>query len=192
MESQLSKEEAKNFLEITCGVNDPFRKYSLDKKNLLPEILSAFLHTIPFQNLTLLSKNKEDRRAPTEKEIKQDVFSKRVGMCFTVNNFLHALLEAIGYDVDIAMAMVGGDESADHGNHIVVLVRNLSADSSIHVVDVGVGFPHFEPVLLEEGSNIRIQKQSFNTHGYIKEDNKYKRLHLRSSGDVCGQVHLSH
>lgn len=197
MESKFSKEEAVNFLEITCGITEPLKEFSVNKIDLLPKILQAFLHIIPFQNLTLLSKNKQDRRVPTEDEIKQEVLSKRGGMCFTINAFLHALLEAIGYDVDFTIATVheGGEvKPEDHGNHAVVLVRKLTAENSLHIADVGSGYPQFEPVSLdfEDESNKKIYNQSFNTYQYIKEDNKYNRLHLRSNPDTIGSSTSSH
>lgn len=185
METKIPLKDAVNFLENTCGVTEPLKKYSMDPVELLTEVSKAFLQTIPFQNLTLLSQNKQDRHVPTEEEIKLEVVNKRGGLCFTLNIFMHSILEAVGYDVDLTLACVVDQELAI-GDHVIVLVKNMTADNSLHVVDVGFGFPSFEPVSLdfEDQANVKIYKHSFTTYKYIKESNKYFRLHQRFSGDV--------
>lgn len=181
METKISKKEATDFLE-SCGVMDPMKIYSTDKFKLLTEILKAFFEAVPFQSLTLLSKDKNDRRVPTEEEIKLDGLSKRGGICFTLNLFMHALLEAVGYDVDFTLGFAGDTEPA----HSVVLVKNLTGNNSLHVVDVGLGFPHFEPVALDFDHESRVYHHSFHTFKYTKEANKFMRFHFHSKNDISG------
>lgn len=178
MDITLTTQEAFEFLSQKLKISRPAEKFASEPAPLLADICRSYLNHVPFQNITLLSQDKTSCHVPTGEEMKTDVLSGRGGLCFTLNCFLYALLKAVGYDVSMALAQVGTDEIA---SHVVVLIRNLVQVGSLHIVDVGFGYPHFEPVSLDFDKETPEFRQSFNTFKYSKEGELYQRLHKASS-----------
>lgn len=108
-------------------------------KAALAAIVGRMLQRVPFQNICMLAR---PRRAPTLAEIRDDMLSCRGGPCGHQNPFLAALLHELGYDVDLVSGAMQAPDC-----HIALIV-NLAGEKLW--VDVGNGFPYFEPIALDD------------------------------------------
>ena len=106
----------------------------------LNEILACVSFECVFPEHPLMSKPTHLRNKPTLEEIKEDVMSKRGGLCYTLNSFMKYLLEALGYKAyHIACHIVREND------HILTVVEIQTVK---YLVDVGVGYPTFEAIPL--------------------------------------------
>lgn len=111
---------------------------------LLAQLQEAHVRTVPFENLAIVGDPFTDARGegitldvPTLYE--KIVERERGGYCFELNGLFTSLLDALGYDVHRAAAMVvgeGGDPSPPANHHTILVTLDTP-----HIVDVGVGSP---------------------------------------------------
>lgn len=103
---------------------------------------------------------------PTLNEIKDDVLSRRGGLCYTLNAFMKYLLEALKYDVHLLMSSMC---SNGYDSHVLIIVNNATKkQGERHLVDVGSGYPILMPVPL----NFEQESQVFSS-SYIQWKYKY-------------------
>jgi arylamine N-acetyltransferase len=129
--------EVDEFLDRIC-----LRRAELNiDKTSLDKLLQAMLGSIPFHNLTLLTRG---RRSPTAEEIKQDMLSGLGGPCGHMNPFLGALLHNLGFEVHLVSGTMNRPNC-----HLAVLVY---LDQSRYYCDCGDGRPYLcaMPVEREE------------------------------------------
>lgn len=154
---------------------------SLDSKQrveLLTKIVSSYLENEPFQSITLMSQDVDKRHRVPWEEIKLDIFSRRGGLCYSLNTFMFALLTSIGYDVSMAHATVYG-RITHPNNHLVLLVSGLVVPDDKYVVDVGVGYAIPRPIPLEFLDESQEYTDSFQSYKFVKESNDMVILKLK-------------
>ena len=178
----MSRQEAVSFVLEVLKIDSPMEKMSGAKSGdrffLLDQIIKAFHATIPFQSISLISVQPDNRiRAPGIKEIKSDVMLRKGGLCYTLNMFMKLLLESLGYEAFHCTSHIFAQD-----NHILTMVKNLVKPQDRYLVDVGIGYPTFEAVPLDFVKESRIYNQSFLEYKFVWEGNMLARWHRR--GDM--------
>ncbi|XP_033114787.1 uncharacterized protein LOC117115196, partial [Anneissia japonica] len=171
--STLSDVEVKIFLEEVLFIEDAETKFTHNKEKLLREILYQFLHVEPFQNIVCLGTKPEDRHLPPFDEIKENLFRKRGGRSYVANQFMKILLEKIGYDVYHTASSVLKAKN----NHVCTLVRDLNQVGDLHMADVGIGYPTWDPIPL----NFEVESPVYHV-GFLYF--KFQR-----NGDIITRLH---
>lgn len=167
--------EAISFVTEVLDVSCPAERSKSDRFTLLAEIIKAFHGVIPFQSLSLIAVEPKNRRsAPSLEEIKADVTSGKGGLCYSLNTFMKLLLQALGYEVyHVISSIVKPD------NHILTIVRNLQKPGDKFLVDVGIGYPTFDPVPLDFVEESSVYKQSFLEYKFVWVEGMLVRFHRK-------------
>ena len=136
----VSHAEAAEFVQQMVG-----KKIDLafQSRAALQQIVEGVLCHIPFQNVTLLLREK---RPPTPEEIKSDMLQRIGGGCATIASFLGAVLSQLGYEVCLMPATIHQPEC-----HVTLLVQ---LEGLYYFIDVGNGKPYFEPMALCEAGRL--------------------------------------
>ncbi|XP_041348735.1 uncharacterized protein LOC121368177 [Gigantopelta aegis] len=156
-----------NLLKLT-GAKDQIPKRGLP---FLNAIILGFHMTFPFQNSILMAEDPTKRHRPTMAEIKEDMLSKRGGMCYTQNVFLYYLLQAIGYNVYFCPATVSTSVTNPY-NHIVCLVKNVVTTDDVYLADTACGYPTFTAVSMQFDKESPVFKESFMEYKFIRHEGK--------------------
>lgn len=174
MDNILSIDDAKRFLE-SIGIHYNEKKQKNDPLGLLNEIILSFHYNIPFQNVTLLAKPLSLRATPTWAEIKEEVTSKRGGLCYTCNCFMKCLLDSLGYSAYHVSSSIQHDN-----NHIITVVE---IHGKKYLVEVGVGYPTFEAIPLDFGDETPVFNHSFLHYKFVRQsETVIVRMHKKSTG----------
>ena len=107
----------------------------------LRQIVSGIIEHIPFQNVSMLT---NDWIRPSEKMIKSDMLSGLGGLCTVRNPFLHEFLRELGFKVRFVSSTISEPDC-----HISLIVDIQGEE---WWVDIGNGFPYFEPIRLGDKS----------------------------------------
>ena len=169
------KQDILNFLTDVLKISSPMERRQHDSGKLLQDIMTAFYTTIPFQSITLIAQSPEARHTPSPDDIINDVISGRGGLCYTLNVFMKYLLQLLDYNVHHISSTVMGPPN----NHILCLVCDLDTPGDRYLVDMGVGYPTFEPVSLKFEKESQIYKQSFLEYKFVWEEGLCIRCHRR-------------
>nr|XP_054768573.1 uncharacterized protein LOC129276168 [Lytechinus pictus] len=137
----MTTKEAIVFLRDALGIETTMERIHQDKVAFLDELVVAWLQHIPFQSIKAISVPHPNRHLPTFKEIKQDLLSKVGGLCYDHSLSTMAVLQSLGYMVSLVTCDVSFKDS-----HALNLVHNASYQGSIHMVDVGSGYPTFKAI----------------------------------------------
>jgi len=110
----------------------------------LNQLIASMLQHVPFQNLTLLVR---ERRPPTAQEIREDMMTGIGGPCAVVNSFFAALLVAMGFgpNVFLLSCEINGREDCHVG--ILVQISGLR-----YFVDVANAKPYTVAIHLGDSS----------------------------------------
>ena len=158
----LTNREINNFLKRieTTRVSNQF----LQLKN----IVKGTLVNIPFNNLSLLTAK---GRVPQSEEIVEFMLSGSGGLCNVMNTFLFILLRSLGYNVNFMVAKMNNRHC-----HIVLKVV-LNGQS--YLIDVGNGFPYFEPILFGniDSNQCLVFRHKLMDYKVIYRYNRYYMLH---------------
>uniref|UniRef100_A0A0B7B5C2 arylamine N-acetyltransferase n=1 Tax=Arion vulgaris TaxID=1028688 RepID=A0A0B7B5C2_9EUPU len=171
----LTKEEGlqylQNVLRIPISEVPNFSEKSVSaetKLSFLETLLRAFLAHVPFQSIYLMSHDINNRRRPTWDEIKRDILSGRGGLCYSVNAFMYALLASLELNAGMTFCTFNTGANCPD-NHLLVLLHDLVAPGSLHLVDVGLGYfvPH--ALSLDFTNESQEYTDSFMTYKLCKE-----------------------
>ena len=164
-DEDLSWADAIHFMETVLGIRSAAAKVAADRAAFLNELIPAFLGAVPMQSVTLLARPAAERVLPTFASIRRAVLGRAGGMCYELNLFMTALLRRLGYDAYNVAATV-----RQLDDHVSIVVRDLSRPGSLHLVDVGVGFPLFfaapMPCGAGEEEEEAVYQCSFLTHTF--------------------------
>ena len=118
---------------------------------------------------------------PNLEEIKQSILSGKGGKCYHTNVFVKFFLEALGYDIQFLSSVIN-ECSVD--NHIITIITSLKTPGDKYLVDVGTGFPTFEPIPLDFDEESPVYTQSFLKYKYVRnsKDGRLARYHSRTLG----------
>lgn len=122
-----------------------------DRLTFLNEVLKRFKLSMPGNNLTAISFSTNENLGEDEEailqQLKQDILSLHGGQCYWFGLFLHALLRRLGYDAQLVGA---GDRVYDavFDMHPAIIVRDLSYDGSLHLIESSPTYPIFEVIPL--------------------------------------------
>lgn len=168
----LSQKEAVQFLSRVLAIERPMERKEEDSLGFLNELIVRFHHIIPFQSLSLIAVDPHLRRKPRLEEIKQEVMSKRGGLCYSLNTFMKFLLEALGYTVYFVNSSILAPD-----NHIITVVCNLKSDGDRYLVDAGLGYPTFQAIPLNFERESATYKESFLEYKFVRENGQIHRWH---------------
>lgn len=157
----LSKKEALTFFNDKLAIHDVHAKISKNKIDFLNEVATNWLVHIPFQNLTQLSKSKDNKAIGNLKTVVGDILTGVGGLCFHHNLALYLLLKALECDVYLAASAVLDKNKVDH---VVVIVRNLQSGRDLYLMDVGCGVPCFTAVPLDFEESSVVFKEAYLTY----------------------------
>uniref|UniRef100_A0A0B7B6C0 arylamine N-acetyltransferase n=1 Tax=Arion vulgaris TaxID=1028688 RepID=A0A0B7B6C0_9EUPU len=176
----LTKEEGLQYLQDALGIpisevpNFSEKSVSAETKlSFLETLLRAFLAREPFQSIYLMSDEIINRRRPTWDEIKRDLLLGRGGLCYWQNAFMYALLTSLGLNAGMTYSTFNLNINSPD-NHLIVLIHDLVAPESLHLVDAGIGYyiPHV--VFLDFTKESQEYTDSFLTYKFCKEsENKF-------------------
>ncbi len=107
----------------------------------LKEIVSGIIEYIPFQNVSMLT---NEWVRPSEEMIKSDMLTGLGGLCTVRNPFLHEFLRELGFNVRFVSSTISEPDC-----HISIIVE---IEGEEWWVDVGNGFPYFDPIRLGDKS----------------------------------------
>ena len=156
----LSQHEISDFLEqIKIKNTEPCY-------DLLKNIVKNFIQYVPFQNISMLS---EPRVRPSPSKIKSDMLSGLGGLCTVRNPFLYCLLKSMNFEVKFVSSTMNEDDC-----HISLIV---DLDDP-YWVDVGNGYPYFEPIKLGDES---VVDNWFFSYKLREENNRFYVEHYSTS-----------
>ena len=127
----------------------------------ITEFIGNILNKIPFQNYKMIERG--FGHIPTEKDIKEDMFSLNGGTCATINTFIGAILYKIGFNV----SLINGTMMRTN-DHIAIL---LNLENKFYTIDLGDGQPYFTPNLINKNT---ITKHPFRTYRTITQSNNLR------------------
>lgn len=156
----LSRVEVNSFLKrINLVRSEPSLEF-------LTEIVENIISNLPFQNLSMLS---DENIRPSMVKIKNDMLSGLGGLCTVRNPFLFCLLKSLGFEVSfVSSTMIEPD------CHISLVV-NLGSD---YWVDIGNGYPYFEPIKLGDRTEVH---NWFFSYRLAEKDGIYSVQHFSKS-----------
>lgn len=160
----LTKEEARSFLEKVLSITDSHQKIAEDRLAFLNIIMHTMHHTIPYQNLTRCSVPHKDRHAPSFSVIMEHMFKKYGGTCKILQTFFKCLIDALGYRADFCNVMV----PSINQDHVGIIAHDLTSDGSRHIVDVGCVYPTFEAIPLDFEDESPVYSVSFLRYKFKK------------------------
>ena len=180
----LSEKRAKQFVVEQLGIEALGEKFRNDKVSLLNEIITAWQNRIPFQNISLMASaaDPSERRIPTMEENVTSVLSLQGGCCWTHNTVMHTILNALGYEVMLCLC---GVFSPDNNTHVVVIVKNMTAPNSFHVVDVGFGCISPKAICLDFEEESEVVDNIYTPCKYIKYEGWFVRCHKPKSREIA-------
>lgn len=151
--------------------------------NTLRQIIRRTYEIVPFQNLTMLTR---PRRPPTLEQIRDDMLSGVGGLCTTINPFLCAFLQSLGFRAGLLAVSMSQPNC-----HMGIIVRNL--ESKDYWLDLGNGFPYLEPLPIEEGAtytalNFTYQLQKTDNHWQLLQSvlgSSAKKINQQFKADPC-------
>ena len=174
----MHKADALIFVEKALGIPWTEASENLSTPDLkrLTKLITVYQQRISFQNLSLLSEKPASRAVPCLDQIKSDGLGLLGGLCYTHNVFMMHLLSALGYKVYHAASTCNPDHP---NNHIVTILEDLSEKGSLHLVDVGCGYPTYNIVDLGFSENIsRVYTQGFLQYRFKRINNGcFERQH---------------
>ncbi|KAJ8039790.1 hypothetical protein HOLleu_13901 [Holothuria leucospilota] len=168
----LSKEEAVRFLRDVLQVPDLLKEEP--SLSFLNEIVKSYQHMIPWQSLFAFAFPPSQRHLPTWEEIKRNQFAKRGGMCYENNMFMKELLYAFNFDVCYTSVQV-----ENPNDHLTIMVRGLTGNSSRHWVDVGSTFPLFQAIPFDFDTNTIEYDIGFLRQRFVKTNSVIEWHHSR-------------
>ena len=176
--AMLSTDEAKMFLTQQLKLHEKHNFTNITLSDL-EQIVRAFHMKIPFQNITLLAQPPGTQDVPSCKEIKRDMLAGLGGLCYTNNVFMTELLRALGLHAE---QLAGTCNLAHPNNHILTSVKHLTSADSIHLVDVGCGYPTYQTIPVDFDSESPVYTNGFLKYKFTRNDsnrNALQRVHLQ-------------
>lgn len=186
MASFLTEEEAFHFVENDLGISACKSLVQGDRFKLLSLITLRLHETSPFNNFFLMAEKPAARKRPSWEKVKSQMLSGAGGLCYVKNLFTFRLLRSLGYEVKALLACAGGQNT--HPDHIMIAVMDVKMPGDRFLVDVGVGFPCFEPIDLSFQKESPVFVQSFMRIKYTREGNSVLRLNqdrVAKNDDNC-------
>ncbi|XP_003728158.1 uncharacterized protein LOC100893633 [Strongylocentrotus purpuratus] len=171
-EVSMTTDEALIFLRDVLGMETTKDQIHNNRIAFLDELTMAWIHHIPFQSIRAISVPHPERHLPSFAEIKKDLFSKIGGLCYDHSLSTLAVLRALGFDVSLVTCDVSFQDS-----HALVLVHNASSQGSIHMVDVGTGYPTFKAIPFDFELVSPEYHHSYLRYRFIREGDLIIRQH---------------
>src|SRR6188472_2740314 len=111
----------------------------------LTALIDAQFRTIPFENVTSLSRRLDSPEGPVPEIDRAQLLAnweakRGGGVCFEIVSMFHKLLLNLGYDVRLILAQI----SFPDGHQALI----VTLDGVDWLVDVGTGSPVFRPISL--------------------------------------------
>ncbi|ESP04523.1 hypothetical protein LOTGIDRAFT_237354 [Lottia gigantea] len=171
----LAKTEAMQFLVDILELNniEEILNYD-DKVNAVEAIMDAYREKEPFQNISLMSVDFDKRSRPSWTEIKNAIFLKQGGLCYSHHIFLFALFKALGFHVSLGTGGVTGPN-----NHVVLFFKDVCIQGDVYLLEAAIGLPSFHLISLDFEHESPVYRDSFLEYKYIKHGGKILRMHRK-------------
>ena len=179
----VSHNQALDFVTNKLGVANFEEKFTADKKSALEEVLFAWQDKIPFQTVTNMALDPNDRRMPSVEDNIKAILHLQGGRCWTTNTTLGLVLGALGYNMSLC---VGSVCAQGLNNHALVLIKDLVSPGDHHIVDVGLASVSPKAVCLDFEKESEVIENVYAPYKYIKDDGYYVRLHQAKPGKIPG------
>ena len=158
----MSHDEAIKFLKDVLEIE--LQNREIEKFTLLTEMMTKYLETIPFHNITIMS-------APTKQvqsieQVINCVTKKYGGICLDINTFFLLLLKALEYDAHLLMTSLFFDTSETE-SHSAILVQNLKNPGDKWIADF-CHFPTFSPINLDFDVETPVYQEGYADYKYVK------------------------
>jgi arylamine N-acetyltransferase len=137
----ITAEEALNFVENKLKISNFNSKRAVSALQTVNDIVFALHKALPFQNISLLTSKRNEYGIPTASEIREAGLGCRGGLCATNNIFAWALFSALGFRATTIFGYY-----TDPGDHVIVLLSDVTEIGSLHLVDVGFGYPTYQAI----------------------------------------------
>jgi len=164
----LSRKEIINFLEEKLNIKNFDGIFKENKLQILEEIIVAFQQNIPFSNINHISKRFEDRSTPTFEESIELVLSGKGGLCLTLCVVLHYIITKLGFKAYTTLGTVVG---SDPNTHALCIVKHLTNENSLHLVDCNFGFASFHAISLTFEKESKTYEECCFAYKYTKDKN---------------------
>ncbi|HFK1548029.1 arylamine N-acetyltransferase [Bacillus albus] len=140
----------------------------------LNTILFAFAHTIPFENLDVITRN---ANTITMENLQNKILTtSRGGLCYELNTLFYYFLKECGYDVQLALGTVYKNDInawALEDGHITII---LNYDNKRYLIDVGIAslvpltpVPFTGESVSSKNGSYRVRKRDTSKGNYILE-----------------------
>eukprot|EP00057_Strongylocentrotus_purpuratus_P017138 XP_011671612.1 PREDICTED: uncharacterized protein LOC105441811 [Strongylocentrotus purpuratus] len=127
-DTMITPEEAFDFVRDALCIPAPSTKFEASPKDFLQDLLRAYFHHIPFQNVKNIATPHRKRHVPSVADIKQDILTDKIGgLYYQQNVFFYLLLQALGFDVTLIACDI--EKPSDHA---ALIVHNLTSEGSRH------------------------------------------------------------
>ena len=176
-----TQEEIVEFLQKSWKIKDVLKRMKTDRKNLADEIVIQILVNVPFQSITMVAANQQDRNRPSYEEVKKRCTTGIGGICYELNTFTWGVLKGVGFNAFLARSTVTSTVTSPE-NHAIVLISGLEQEGDLYLADCGTGFPIFRVVSLDFGEESPIFKDGFLEYKYVRHEGKILRMH--GKGDM--------
>lgn len=177
-------------MEEKLHITDIHNKLKDDKLHFLNEIASRWQQNISTHNVTQISRDPLDRVIPSIEQCTQNILSGSGGSGWSNNITLYFVLKSFGINVKLALCAVSVDHTFENliGDHVVILVSDVSATVDTYIMDVGCGYPCFRIIPTDFKHSSVTYKDSLIKYRYVKESSSIiKREHCIDIGncDPC-------
>ena len=175
----MDRPSAIKFLENRLQIQNVSNKLEKGRLDLLNNISEQWLKILPFQNISQMCRDRQDRAIQSVEQSLQDITSGLGGMCWAHNVALFYILKSLGFDTYLAISAV---MSIDELNHAAPVIKNVEQPGDAYLMDVGTGYPCFTAVSLHFQHESPVFKQSFTAFKFEKVDDYIRCFHLTTKG----------
>lgn len=137
----ITAEEAVKFVENELKISNFNSRRATNALQAVNDVVIGLHMVLPFQNISLLASKRNEYAIPTASDIREAGLSCRGGLCVTNNMFAWAVFSSLGFR---ASTIVGSVKNP--GDHVIVLLSDVSKLGSRHLVDVGFGYPTYQAI----------------------------------------------
>ncbi|XP_071501060.1 uncharacterized protein [Diadema antillarum] len=170
--AEMTMEEALWFISDVLDVTSPESRLKADRPTFLQDLIDAWKQHIPFQSVSAIAVPQQQRHLPSFEEIKKDVFAKIGGLCYVHNVFFYVFMQTLGYNVTLVTCDISFADS-----HVIIMAHNLTSEGSMHMVDVGSGYPTFTAVPCDFERESPEYHDSFLRYRFVRDGDLIIRQH---------------
>ncbi len=171
----LSKAQLEQYL-TRINYTAPNAKEMVANLKLLQELHECHVFSIPFENISmhLPEAVKIDIESLHSKIISTTDNTKRGGYCYEMNALFFALLNDLGFDVELHLAELSQDGIFNHDGSPTHAINIVTIEDKKYLVDVAYGRNALiHPIALDLESDLIVYSTSYSIKSYSKNEYVY-------------------